>query len=75
MKNVITFTKKQSTNLNSLGLGRMDVVVAIKNSMYVLCLVGTSVAYQPIGGRSTLKNIIDTCKEGETYYWRLININ
>jgi len=53
--------------------GAVKTVAAYKGNKYsfqVLCLVGEETAYQPLGGRSTLKEILNTCEEGVTYYWK-----
>ena len=42
-------------------------------SMKVLCLVGEDTPYMPIGGRKVLKEILNTCEEGVTYYWKQLN--
>lgn len=69
---MITFTKPKTASFEHLGLGKCKVVAAIRNNSEVLCLVGDDYAYQPAGGKKTLKEIINTCKEGETYYWKPI---
>jgi len=71
MKN-IKFTKPTQKSFTAYGLGSISVVAAIRNEDEVLCLVGEESAYQPAGGRKTIKEIINTCEEGVTYYWKPI---
>lgn len=59
---------KESNGFN-LG-GSFNAFVAMRGSNELLCLVGEEKSYMPIGGRKVLKNILTTCKEGETYYWK-----
>ena len=68
----IKYTKPTQKSFSAYGLGSIRVVAAIRNDNEVLCLFGEKTAYQPAGGRKTLKQIIDNCKEGETYYWKPI---
>jgi hypothetical protein len=68
----ITFTTPKNENFSVYGLGTSKVVSAIRDNKEVLCLVGEDFAYRPIGGRKVLKNIIDTCIEGVTYYWKAL---
>jgi len=68
----IKFTTPKTQSFTNYGLGFVNVVAAIRNEEEVLCLVGEEKAYQPAGGKKTLKNIIDTCQEGVTYYWKPI---
>lgn len=70
MKNQITYTMPKSQSFSAYGLGTIKTVAAIRNNEEVLCLVGEEKAYQPAGGRKTLKQIIETCEEGVTYYWK-----
>jgi hypothetical protein len=50
--------------------GSFNAFVAMNANGELLCLMGETKPYMPHGGRKTLKNIVDTCKEGETYYWK-----
>ena len=70
--NSIRFTSPKNKSFEAYGLGSISVVAAIRDEEEVLCLVGEEKAYQPAGGRKTLKQIIDTCEEGVTYYWKKI---
>jgi len=66
----IRFTTPKNKSFETYGLGSLAVSAAIRNEDEVLCLVGESKAYQPAGGRRTLKQLIETCEEGKTYYWK-----
>jgi len=68
----IRYTKPTQKSFSAYGLGSISVVAAIRNEDEVLCLVGEEKAYQPAGGRKTIKEIINTCEEGVTYYWKPI---
>lgn len=52
--------------------GSFNATVALKESKFVLCLMGENKPYMPIGGKQALKSILHTCKEGETYYWKAL---
>jgi len=68
----IRYTKPTQKSFSAYGLGSLNIVAAIRNEEEVLCLVGETKAYQPAGGRKTLKEIINTCDEGVSYYWKPI---
>ena len=67
----VKFTSPKSTNF--LGWG-VKTVAAYRGNQYsfeALYLVGDDeTPYQPIGGRKALKEILNTCEEGVTYYWK-----
>ena len=52
--------------------GSFNATVAIKDVKYILCLIGEENPYMPIGGKQALNSILQTCKEGETYYWKAL---
>ena len=64
MKNV-KFTSPKTASFYSYAVYRGN-----RYSFEVLCLTGEVTAYQPVGGRKVLKEILNTCEEGVTYYWK-----
>ena len=68
----VKFTKPQTESFLGWGVKTVAAYRELSNSFEVLCLVGEYTAYQPIGGIKALKEIIDTCEEGVTYYWKKI---
>lgn len=72
MKNSIKYIKQGQRNLTGTGLGSYTGYVAVRNEEEVLCLVGSIAAYCPSGGKKVLKEIIETTKEGETFFWKKI---
>ena len=70
----VKFTKPQTESFLGWGVKTVAAYRETANSIEVLCLVGESTAYQPLGGRKVLKDIIETTEEGKTYYWKGIGV-
>jgi len=68
----VKFTKPQTESFLGLGVKTVAAYRETSNSFEVLCLVGCTTAYQPFGGRKTLKEIMNTTEEGVTYYWKKV---
>ena len=70
MKNPVKFTSPKTESFYSHAVKTVAAYRGNRWSFEVLCLVGEVTAYQPVGGRKVLKEIINTCEEGVTYYWK-----
>ena len=66
----VKFTSPKATNFLGWGVKTVAAYRGNEFSFEALCLVGEEIAYQPIGGRKALKEILNTCEEGVTYYWK-----
>lgn len=67
----VKFTSPKSTNFLGWGVKTVVAYREVQGTFEALYLIGDDkTPYQPVGGRKVLKQIINTCEEGVTYYWK-----
>lgn len=70
----VKFSNSKMVN-SSLGMARVCFAYTLcEGGIMALCLIGEDMPYRPLGGRRTLKEILNTCDEGVTYHWKYFEI-